>query len=897
MRKTALRSGVGLALLIFMTLEGNAQVSDLVLDKSGNNVELQWTTGTTPHRVLRSLSPVFMSGNVSVASGVTTGGATDAGALVELESYFYQVLDSDDTNPPLYDLNTPRPVPMITMLTPATGSAGTSVTIDGSNFADLGSGQTVMFGAVAADVVSSSETQIVATAPTGTVTDDVVVCVADQCSNGVRFTVTVGPAFQDISSLAFEPGTGSLWLGDRGTADDVIEIDSSGTVSIRANLGEAFISNPSPGDGNGRIYYSNGTVSNFNQGTINYLDSSDNSTTFFRAAGQGGGVDPVHARGMAARDDEADVIYFLDGNNNTVRRVPEFGLIDFNWGNTALSFNNPAGGRFDSDGNLYVSSTTSIFKIAPDETTTVLTTEFTGAAGIDLSEVSGIPTLLVADKATGEVYLVNGEDGSRTLVDSGFTNPVAVAFSEDLATGDLFYDVAEPTRIIRLPDPVIKFAIKKKKNTPVLINKHRSDDAYPSSFQTQPREIRVEATVIDGGPAAGVDVFFRLIDPKDTAPYASTGSGDNKGGLGTIDCGSGPATTCMATSDAAGKVSLMLTVTDTFAGDNYRIEASLTQTPFKVKAKSAAFTAWKRAYVEYDRMYKVGEFVDQPSGPGHPVGMPDPTKVFVVNPGTFTAGDQVHVLSATSAATVIGEMHTVASVATDHLVLNAALANVYDDSGGNPPADVFPYAFVARVAGGAHEITPTPQALAKAFDDPFTEWRFVDGGSFLPSWPVIAEIDIDPRTFWFFKNFDRPSVTPTINHVQLVAAGALAAPDAMGVGRTASERNWSWILTDTIVSSCGGGCTSTDLQNYKDSVIVHECAHQWDVNPPVMTTDGHDTLKAWNDSMRGCLMNALIDNPTAGVPRFHNDLGASIPNDLYCIRGHVDDLNQETCTW
>jgi hypothetical protein len=665
----------------------------------------------------------------------------------------------------------------------------------------------------------------------------------------------------------------------------VIEIDSSGTVSIRAGLGEAFVSNVSPGDGSGRVYFSNGTVSTSNQGTIRFIDSSDNSNVFFRAAGAGT-TDPVWARGLAARDDQPDVVYFLDGNNNTVRRVPEFGLIDFNWGNTALSFNNPAGGRFDSDGNLYVSSTTAVYKIAPDETVSVLASGFTGAAGIDLSELSGVPTLLVADKAAGEVYLVNGEDGERTLVGSGFTNPVAVAFSEDTATGDLFYDVAEPTRIIRLPDPVIKFSIPKKKDVPVLIHKYGSDDAYPSSFQTEDGEILVEATVIDGGPAAGLPVYFRLVDPKDTAPYASTGSGDNKGGTGTLSAST-------ATSDASGKVSVVLTITDTFAGDNYRIEASLTPEPnFKAQGKSATFTAWKRAYVEYDRMYKVGEFMNQTSG----AGQADPAKVFVLTPATFTMGDTVHVLSGETPDTAAGEIRTVASVAADHVVLDAPLTRTYSYLGPDPPGDANPFSFIAKVSGGVYDdIGASVANLAQAFDDPFTEWLFVDGGSFLPAWTVIDQTDINPRSFFFFLNRQSPaSPTPKPNHVQLVAAGATNPPVNGLTGGQNPATNWSWVLKDTSTANCVG-CSAAQLLNFITDVTVHELAHQWNVNRP-QDPGGHDSENAWDDPGRKCLMNEMRNGALDGVARFHDNLAApSI--DLYCIRGHIDDLNQDSCTW
>jgi hypothetical protein len=554
MTRNPVRTGTVLAAFLLATTAGFAEITDLRLSKSGNNVELEWTTGTSPYRVLRSLTAVFMSGNASVAEGVVVGSATDPGALLAAESYFYQVLGADEANPPLYDLNPPRPVPVITMLTPSSGQPGTSVTIDGLNFADFGSGQIVMFGDQPADVQSSTPTQIIATSPPGTVTSDVGVCVVDVCSNKVRFTVTFGPTFQSIGSLAFEPGTGSLWLGDRGTADDVVEIDSAGTATVRANHADPYVSNVSPGDGSGRVYFSS---QGLGVGAIRFIDSVDNSNDFFRNAGAA--ADQVGARAMVANDNEFNVAYFLDGNLDTVRRVPQAGAIDTNWGNTTFSFNIPSGGRFDAAGNLYVSSMSSVYKIAPNQAVTLVAGGFSNASGLDLSEATGIPVLLVADEAAGVVYLVNGEDGSKEIVASGLSAPQAAVFSENPATGELYYDVAEATRIIRLPDPRVEFALRDKKIR-VLMHKYRADDTYPTAFQTEDRKIVVEATVIDEArPAAGVTVYFRLIDPEDKAPYASTGADDNKGGPGSLSVTS-------AMSDAAGKVWTVLTVTDTYAG-------------------------------------------------------------------------------------------------------------------------------------------------------------------------------------------------------------------------------------------------------------------------------------------------------------------------------------------
>lgn len=171
---------------------GFAEVTNLRLARSGDDVVLTWTwtTAPSPFRVLGSKTALFMSGNRNVAEELATSPATDIRALVSPDPCFYQVLGSDEVDPHLYELNPPRPIPTITKLTPSGGHAGTVVLIEGANFPDGGSGMVVMFGTSAGDVESESvtKTQVVVTAPTDIDADDVVVCVVDVCSNEVQFT-------------------------------------------------------------------------------------------------------------------------------------------------------------------------------------------------------------------------------------------------------------------------------------------------------------------------------------------------------------------------------------------------------------------------------------------------------------------------------------------------------------------------------------------------------------------------------------------------------------------------------------------------------------------------------------------------------------------------------------
>ena len=79
--------------------------------------------------------------------------------------------------------------PSITSLNPTTGFVSTSVTIAGANFGATQGTSTIKFNGTAAAPTSWSATSIVAKAPVGATTGNVVVTVGGVASNGVSFTV------------------------------------------------------------------------------------------------------------------------------------------------------------------------------------------------------------------------------------------------------------------------------------------------------------------------------------------------------------------------------------------------------------------------------------------------------------------------------------------------------------------------------------------------------------------------------------------------------------------------------------------------------------------------------------------------------------------------------------
>ena len=124
------------------------------------------------------------------------------------------------------------PPPTITAMSPVTGTAGTVVTLTGTNFSTIAADNKVLFNGLAATVTSAAATQLIVTAPTGVSTGLVTVKV-----NGVDAAVTGGTATNTftviantdfgtpgqaygLNSVYFEPSykavdnDGNLWLVD-----------------------------------------------------------------------------------------------------------------------------------------------------------------------------------------------------------------------------------------------------------------------------------------------------------------------------------------------------------------------------------------------------------------------------------------------------------------------------------------------------------------------------------------------------------------------------------------------------------------------------------------------------------------------------------------------------------
>jgi hypothetical protein len=205
-------------------------------------------------------------------------------------------------------------------------------------------------------------------------------------------------------------------------------------------------------------------------------------------------------------------------------------------------------------------------------------------------------------------------------------------------------------------------------NTPptarVLTHKYGTDDSYPSLNQL-PASLplfRFRGTVSPGSSSDPIDVWFRVTDPKDTAPYiVAAGDArvdDNrdplnpKGILRSDACGG-----CSASGGSAlnikanGPFELLLQTTSQYAGDNYQILASFEppnddgtfpcEDPNTGDGcnRSGTITAWKRLYLENASMFRRGAFLAAAAPSGT-------SSLAVVDARSFRVGDAVAVVHA-----------------------------------------------------------------------------------------------------------------------------------------------------------------------------------------------------------------------------------------------------------
>lgn len=402
----------------------------------------------------------------------------------------------------------------------------------------------------------------------------------------------------------------------------------------------------------------------------------------------------------------------------------------------------------------------------------------------------------------------------------------------------------------------------------VLTNKYGQNDAYPGG-QTAAGELtfKLKARRAPGGTT----IYLRVNDPADTAPYrASVAAADDNldqaQDAGTIN-GSANAS---VTLPQAGSVTVTLKTTKRHAGDNYQVYATPDSSVHTNQnfvcdqttncLQSPVVTAWKRAYIEHDEMFRQGTYLAQDSAPCAQA----PCYLYLNRTRGIRRGDTLRVIHAPRTGS------TGAFYAEDVEVLR--IENRYDrvevtpfthayfgpDTDGNGVIQPFLADAVGVVTGvpGTDFYTANLTDIFDLFNPAFVEYLTTteDPAPFLPFEEEVTGRGDSPSDEvraiarkWFF-NYGKE------NHQHLLAGSA--SSDGTLQGLTAARiinTNWSWIFVDSVAGTSprrGNGESA-----FNGEVTAHEIGHQWQVNPPVATTGGHDGRFRWNSSTLFCTMH------------------------------------------
>lgn len=141
------------------------------------------------------------------------------------------------------DAPAPIPAPSITNFTPPSGKVGTSVTINGKNFGNTKTNNTVKFGNVVAEITTVSTTKLVVTVPVGATTGKISVTAnGDTATSSSTFTVEENVPVLALNKTALElytlenetlvaSGNGGATVNWSSSNPAVAMVDANGKVT------------------------------------------------------------------------------------------------------------------------------------------------------------------------------------------------------------------------------------------------------------------------------------------------------------------------------------------------------------------------------------------------------------------------------------------------------------------------------------------------------------------------------------------------------------------------------------------------------------------------------------------------------------------------------------------
>lgn len=876
----------------------------LTKDGSGNPI-LSWS-GTGPYTVTRSTSPGFtyQVGTLAQSTSATsyTDSATSGSALV----YYYDIADEGvgEVSEAVWGLGYLPPVPpAVTSVSSFGAWVGDTVTLTGQNFDPIALENQVMWNQIPATVVndgSNTTTSLKAIIPKGATQAGVSLCAYQVCSpadpwNANAVVEVANTTFTDIGTMAFDNsasgGDHQLRVADRGTSA-IYSVDpevkgSPAITTLATGISQPMIPTFCLSDGS--VLYTSGaggtpsdTIYSLSRGggtPTTYATTRDAQTNTCHNVDPQAGVTP---RALAVNPNSSGYAYIADAASGYIRRIQQGTTLS----TTATTAIDPTYGGL----HLGTLGDPCPFTTNPDYTGVVNAINAGGDYyGVNVSSCPSTNFLPGGNLGTGITSLVLNEVFFNWLWIVA-TPGRALAFAQEASTHYGFLANAFADEITRLPDPDIQ--IEPSMPTKVLISNKVTSIPYPSANQTADAQVRIDIVA----SVANARVYLRAIDPTDSAAYVQpvtcgsvTGCDcgiqgqmcDNKDTYANWGFGAGRTKTAYVDTDNNGLGSIILYTTTRYAGDNYQVQASyqaLNQgAPFSnahIKASSGILTAWKRVFVERDRMFRKGGllFADF----NKDTCSPNCNKILVYDWATVADGDGIVVFDETTTAEAGSEVRTVQGVPVpgppnsgyETVTLNANLTKNYyatSNNGSSPPVPTFSNGR----SGGVGVLSGDPEvingsgarfydvdmgAIPQAYNDAFVE--FVAPRSGEGAVPYVSEAMVDLiENFTLAAGFSQvwfankspvsgdPLRNNRHNYFHLIGAGKNQL-SALGFsyGKSGYDADCSYISVGQIEYYYG---TPTN-EPIVTHTTIHELGHQWyDSINTCDTTNGHDSNYAW----------------------------------------------------
>ena len=287
-------------------------------------------------------------------------------------------------------------------------------------------------------------------------------------TNGMfTFPSALKPGASYTIAIAQQPSGEQCFLANAAgvvSASNVTNVDITCGVPMLTVLAGG-LGGPGNIDGEGsaaRFYYpqdvamdnaGNFYVADDYNRTVRQISASGAVTTLAGTPGQYGTADGTGAAAQFANPvsltvDQTGIIYLVDADVNTIRRITQNGVVTTlagtpNTGGTAdgtgasARFSNPIGIRVTPSGALYLADNNRIRSITPTGT---VSTIYTGQTQLAFPAIDAGGNIFATDLNLKAAVTINASTGAQTVLANGFQNPVGlgIAPAGTTAAGTLY---------------------------------------------------------------------------------------------------------------------------------------------------------------------------------------------------------------------------------------------------------------------------------------------------------------------------------------------------------------------------------------------------------------------------------------------------------------------------